>query len=95
MPLIVGACEIRLVVRGSRSLKDKRQAVRSIKDRIAELFNVSVAEVDDLENWQSIVLGVAAVANERGHVRDVLQKVVDKVKQNPHAEFVDARIELM
>ncbi len=95
MPLVVGACEMRLVVRGSRSLKDKRQAVRSIKDRVAELFNVAVAEVDDLDNLQSIVLGIAAVGNEGPHVLSMLQKVVDKVRMNPHAEYVDSRIEIL
>ena len=93
--MVVGACEVRLVVHGSRSLKDKRQAVRSIKDRIASLFNVSIAEVDDLDNWQSIVLGIAAVGNEGGHVRSVLQKVVDKIRGNPHADLVEHHIELL
>jgi hypothetical protein len=93
--MVVGACEIRLVVRASRSLKDKRQAVRSIKDRIASLFNVSIAEVGDLDNLQSIVLGVAAVGNDGGFVRSVLQKVVDKVRANPHAELVESRIEIL
>ncbi len=93
--MVVGACEIRLVVRGSHSLKEKRQAVRSIKDRVAALFNVAIAEVDDLENWQSIVLGVAAVGNEGPHVRSVLQKVVDKIRGNPHAELVDFQIEML
>ena len=86
---------MRLVVRGSRSLKDKRQAVRSIKDRIAELFPVAIAEVDDQDNWQSIVLGVAAVGNEGPHVQSMLQKVVDKIRGNPHAEYVDSRIQLL
>ena len=92
--MVVGGCEVRLVVRGARSLKDKRQAVRSIKDRIASLFPVAVAEVDDLDNWQSIVLGIAAVGNEGAHVQSLLQKVADKIRENPHAEFVDARIDL-
>lgn len=93
--MVVGACEVRLVVRGARSLKDKRQAVRSIKDRIASLFPVAIAEVDDLDNWQSIVLGLAAVGNEASHVRSVLQKALDKIKGNPHAEYVDSRIQLL
>lgn len=93
--MFVGACEVRLVVRGSRSLKDKRQAVRSIKDRIAALFPVAIAEVDDLDSWQSIVLGLAAVGNEGAHVRSVLQAAVDKIRGNPHAELVDFRIDML
>jgi hypothetical protein len=93
--MVVGACELRLVVRGARSLKEKRQAVRSIKDRLAELFPVAVAEVDDLDKWQSIVLGVAAVGNDGRHVQSLLQSVVDKVAANPHAELVRSEIEIL
>jgi len=93
--MVVGACEVRLVVHGSRSLKDKRQALRSIKDRVAELFNVAIAEVGDQDNLQSIVLGIAAVGNEGTHVVSELQKVVDKIRGNPHADLVDFHIELL
>lgn len=93
--MVVGACELRLVVRGARSLKEKRQAVRSIKDRIASLFHVAIAEVGDQDNLQSIVLGVAAVGSAGPVVRSALQKVVDKVRANPHAELVDFRIEML
>lgn len=93
--MVVGACEVRLVVRASHSLKEKRQAVRSIKDRIASLFNVAIAEVDDQDNLQSIVLGIAAVANDGQFVTSMLQKVVDKIRGNPHAELVDFHIEIL
>jgi uncharacterized protein YlxP (DUF503 family) len=93
--VVVGCCEMRLVVRSSQSLKDKRQAVRSIKDRIAGTFPVAIAEVGDQDNLQSIVLGAAAVGNEACFVRSVLQKVLDKVRVNPHAEFVTGRIEIL
>jgi hypothetical protein len=93
--MVVGAAEVRLVVRGSHSLKDKRQAVRSIKDRIAGMFPVAIAEVDDMDNWQSIVLGVAAVGNESKHVQSLLQSVVDKISTNPHAEYVTSEIEIL
>lgn len=92
---MIGACELRLVVRGSQSLKEKRQAVRSIKDRIAREFSVAVAEVDDQDHLQSIVLGVAAVGNAGPVVKSVLEKVVNKVRMNPHAELVDHRIEIL
>ncbi len=93
--MVVGACELRLVVRGAQSLKDKRQAVRSIKDRIASLFNVAIAEVDDQDHLQSMVLGVAAVGNDGAFVQSLLQKVVDKIRGNPHAELVDYHIEIL
>jgi uncharacterized protein YlxP (DUF503 family) len=92
--MVVGGCELRLLVRGARSLKDKRRAARSIKDRISGMFKVAIAEVGDLDKWQSLVLGVAAVGNEGRHVVDVLEKVVQKVRGNPHADLIDYHIEL-
>src|SRR5215831_18292561 len=54
--MIVGTLRVRLLLRESRTLKDKRQVVRSIKDRLRNNFNVSVAEVDALDNRQLAVL---------------------------------------
>src|ERR687898_250731 len=50
--MIVGSLRVRLLVRESRSLKDKRQVVRSIKDRLRNTFHVSVAEVDAQDDRQ-------------------------------------------
>ncbi|GIW70708.1 MAG: hypothetical protein KatS3mg102_0250 [Planctomycetota bacterium] len=92
--MVVGSCELRLLVRGARSLKDKRRAARSIKDRISALFKVAIAEVADQDKLQSLVLGVAAVGNDGRHVVEVLDKVVAKIRDNPYAELIDHRIEL-
>jgi len=54
--MIVGSLRVRLLVRQSRSLKDKRQVVLSIKDRLRNSFNVSVAEVDAQDHRQLVVL---------------------------------------
>ena len=53
--MIVGSLQVRLLVREARSLKDKRQVLQSIKDRLRNQFNVSVAEVDAQEHRQMIV----------------------------------------
>ena len=49
----VGVCRIDLELPGSRSLKDKRRAVRSIVDRVRSRFNVAIAEVDRNDSWQA------------------------------------------
>src|SRR5260370_15854974 len=62
--MIVGSLRVRLLIRDSRSLKDKRQVVQSIKDRLRNAWNVSVAEVEAQDHRQMVVLGVAMVGNE-------------------------------
>jgi uncharacterized protein YlxP (DUF503 family) len=92
--MIVGSLRIRLLLRESRSLKDKRQVVRSIKDRLANRFNVAVAEVDSLEDRQIAVLGFATVGNEVKHVRSVLEEILRALRTHPIAELIDHEIEV-
>lgn len=75
--MTVGVLRLELVVPDSQSLKDKRRAIKSVKDRLAHTFNVSVAEVDALDSWQRAVLGVAMVANDGRFVQSCLDKIVD------------------
>jgi len=92
--MVVGSLRLRILCRESRSLKDKRQVVRSIKDRLRNQFNVSVAEVDELDHLQIAVLGFAMVSNEAGHVRTSLEQVVNAVRSHPVAELIDHEIEV-
>ena len=64
-----------LYLHENHSLKGKRSVVRTIKARVGNKFNVSVAECDDNDNWQKISLGVVQVGNERPHVDRCLREV--------------------
>jgi uncharacterized protein len=92
--VVVGSLRVRLLLRESRSLKDKRQVVRSVKDRLRSTFKVAVAEVDALDNRQLVVLGIAAVSNEGSHVREILGQVLAALKSHPVAELLDHSIEM-
>jgi uncharacterized protein YlxP (DUF503 family) len=92
--MIVGSLRVRLLLRESRSLKDKRQVVRSIKDRLANRFNVAVAEVDHLDDRQIACLGFATVGNEGGHVRSVLEEVLKALRCHPIAELIDNEMDV-
>jgi uncharacterized protein YlxP (DUF503 family) len=92
--MIVGSLRVRLLVRESRSLKDKRQVVRSIKDKLRNSFNVSIAEVDEEDHRQMVVLGLAMVSNEASHVKGAFEQVVSALRAHPVAEFVDHEIEV-
>jgi uncharacterized protein YlxP (DUF503 family) len=92
--MIVGSLRVRLLLRESRTLKDKRQVVLSIKDRLRSRLNVAIAEVDALDHRQLAVLGVATVANEAGPVRAILQQVVDALRCHPVAELLDHEMDV-
>jgi uncharacterized protein len=93
--MVIGICTLRLVIEGSNSLKDKRQVIKSILDRIRERFNVSAAEVDELDNWRRATLGFACVSKDQSFVDQVLQKVLSSVESNPLVEVVDVQMEFV
>jgi uncharacterized protein YlxP (DUF503 family) len=68
--------------------------VRSIKDRLRNHFNVSVAEVEEQDHLQLAVLGIALVGNEARHVRTTLDQVLQALRNHPVAEFVDHEVEV-
>ena len=71
----IGVLTLDLHIEHSHSLKDKRQVVRSLKDRLRGKFNVATAELDYHDNWQRAVIGVVTLAGDRGRVQEVLQRV--------------------
>ena len=94
MAVIVGTLSVRLLLREARSLKDKRQVVQSIKDRLRNSFNVSVAEVGDADNRQLAELGLAVVGTEAHPLKITLGQIVEALRCHPVAELLDYRIEV-
>jgi uncharacterized protein YlxP (DUF503 family) len=92
--MTVGSLRVRLFLREARSLKDKRQVLQSIKDRLKDRFNVSVAEVEAQDHRQLAVLGVAMVGREAGPVRAALQQVAEALRRHPVAEFIDCALDV-
>jgi uncharacterized protein YlxP (DUF503 family) len=92
--MIVGSLRVRLLVREARSLKDKRQVVRSIKDRLRNRFNVSVAEVEAQDHHQLAVLGLAMVGNEARPIRLAFGEIVQALRSHPVAELIDYQEEV-
>jgi len=93
--MTVGLLSVELHIPESRSLKAKRVVLKSIKDKIRNSFNVSIAEVGDNNLWQRAVLGIAVVSNDRKFANNVLNKIVDKLSYNASINIIDYTIELL
>jgi uncharacterized protein YlxP (DUF503 family) len=72
----VGLLVLELHIPEAQSLKEKRQILRSLKDRLREKFNVAVAELDHQDVWQRSVVGVVTLSREEQHVEESLQHVL-------------------
>ncbi len=93
--MIVGLCTVELYLPESNSLKAKRQVLLSVKDRLRDKFNLSVAEVGDQDLWQKAVLAMTCVANEGAYVNQVLDQAINLLRSIPLIEMVKFRIELL
>ena len=93
--MVVGVYTVELFISESQSLKDKRQVLHSLKDRLREKFNLSVAEVDGQDLWQKAVVGMACVANESRYVQQVLEQALNVIKGMPAVEVVRTQLELL
>lgn len=92
--MTVGTLRIRFVIRGARSLKDKRRTVRSFKDRARHRFNASIAEVEAHDDYRSAVLGVAVVGRDGTYVRSVLDQITHMARMGRNAELAASEMEV-
>jgi uncharacterized protein YlxP (DUF503 family) len=92
--VVIGACELRLMIIGAHSLKEKRKALKSIKDRLSRM-NVSVAEVDDNDKWQASTLGITLVSNEVAFINSVIDKIITGIEAGGEVELLSSRIEII
>ncbi len=94
--MTVGICKIRLRLAENQDLKGKRQVVKSITTRVKNKFNVSIAEVEELDKWQVTTLGISCVSNSHAHANEVLSKVVHFIEAaRIEAEVLDYELELV
>lgn len=93
--LVVGIVQVELSIPWADSLKDKRRAVKGLKEKVRNRFNVSVAEVDDNDVWRRAVLGIAAAANDVKFIQSVCQKVVNFIEEYPDTVLDDYTVEII
>lgn len=93
--MIVGVLTVELAVYESASLKDKRRVIKSLKDRIANRFNASVAEVGHLDSRQRATLGVAMVSNATDYVHGGLDRVLELIRKEHRAVIVHFEREIL
>lgn len=93
--MLVGTAQFEFLIPGVGSLKEKRFVLKSIKTRLQNKFNISVAEVDHHDKWQRACLGVACVSNERRFLDETLNKVMNLLLDENRIELIDQYIEIL
>ena len=92
----VATLTLELGIEHAQSLKDRRQAVRSLKDKLRHGFNVSVAEMDEALVWNRATLGVAAISGSAAYLSGQQREVeaaVRRIGTGLGCEILDSYIE--
>ncbi|MFH1829762.1 MAG: DUF503 domain-containing protein [Pseudomonadota bacterium] len=93
--MIVGICKLDLRIYECRSLKEKRQALRRIKDRTQHSFGITIAEVGSQDLWQRAELGFAIVGNDRRVIEGLMEKIQGFVEGQASAHIIDQYREII
>ena len=92
----VGICTIQCRLPENSSLKGKRQLIKPITTRLRNKFNVSVAEIDDNDQWQLATIGICCISNDKRYTNTVLSNVVNFVEGSRfEVEILDYDIEII
>ncbi|MBI5685688.1 MAG: DUF503 domain-containing protein [Verrucomicrobia bacterium] len=93
--MTIGYLEIDLSFPEAQSLKDKRQILMSLKTKLRQVFNISVAEIGEQDLWQSGRLGIVTISNEQQHANEVLSKVAGFVERFDGTVMQDYRTQFI
>jgi uncharacterized protein len=94
--MYVAACRVTLYLPASDSLKDKRQVVRSLLQRLRNTFEVAAAEVEEQDKRQIAVLGLAATSGDAGHAEEVLDHAMRYIEETrPDVTVSEVQVEVM
>src|ERR1700761_4028709 len=94
----VAKLTIELSIPHAQSIKDRRQVVRSLKDKLRQGFNVSVAELDDAALWNRATIGIAAISNSTDYLTGQLREVEEaahRISAGLSALVADSFVEIV
>ncbi len=89
----IGLLTLEIHIPDARSLKDKRQVLRSLKDRLRANFNVAVAELEHQELWQRSRIGVVSISSDGRHLEDSLQAIAQESERVLGRDLVSQQID--
>lgn len=93
--MIVGICKIDIVIGNYRSLKEKRQMLRKIKDSALSKFKIPVSEVGHNDLWQRSELGFAVVGNSKQTLNSLMDKLIDHIYDACAGHIIDKKYEFI
>ena len=94
----VAQLTLELEIHHAQSLKDRRQVVRSMKDKLRQGFNLSIAELDEGLVWNRATLGVATISSSMAYLTGQNQEIdraAQRIATTYGAEIIDSYVEIL
>lgn len=92
--MMVCIVKVKLYLYSIHSLKEKRSIIKSIIEKTRHKYHVSVAEVGDQDIWQSSIIGISLVGNDKGKLEGIMMKILDFIENNCDAEITNVDHEI-
>jgi uncharacterized protein len=89
----IGLLTLEIHISDAQSLKDKRQVLRSLKDRLRAHFNVAVAELEHQELWQRSKIGVVSISGNGKHLEESLTAIAAESERLLGRDLVSQEID--
>jgi uncharacterized protein YlxP (DUF503 family) len=94
----VAKLTVELSIPHAQSIKDRRQVLRSLKDKLRHGFNISIAELDDANLWNRATLGIAAISGSSSYLAGQMKELDDAIHRLTNtlgAEVLDSFVEIL
>ena len=89
----IGLLTLEIHISDARSLKDKRQVLRSLKDRLRAHFNVAVSELDHQDVWQRSRVGVVSISGDGKHLEECMSAIAAESERLLGRDLISQEIE--
>jgi uncharacterized protein YlxP (DUF503 family) len=93
--LYIGVLQFTLEIPYAESLKDKRNAIKALKDRLRRSFNVSISETDDLDDPVTATLGAVVAGSDTAHLNSTMDHLLNELNEWRDGTLADHQLEII
>lgn len=93
--MIIGTAEVIIRISWAKSLKEKRMVAKSIIGKVKNKFNVSIAEVESMDEHKKLTIGICCVTNSSNKANEIINEVINYIYDHTEAEIMDVFVEII
>lgn len=93
--LHIGVLQFTLEIPYAETLKDKRNVIKALKDRLRRSFNVSISEIEDLDAPTVATLGAVVAGSDPAHVNSTMDHLLNDLNEWRDGTMTDHQLEII